>query len=124
MDYCIVNPGIFQNFTSFYVHDPNILSDHCLIEFSLKSKTVPVCINEGINENFKLNDEENVNDMFYFKWDNAKKEDYKLNLESEQFVDSLSELTSNVCNIDNCSNVDASLSSFISSIENICKPLF
>ena len=62
--------------------------------------------------------------MFYFKWDNAKKEDYKLNLESEQFVDSLSELTSNVCNIDNCSNVDASLSSFISSIENICNPLF
>ena len=85
-----------------------------MIEFSLKSKTVPVCINEGINENFISNDEENVNDMFYFKWDNAKKEDYKLNLESEQFVDSLSELTSNVCNIDNCSNVDASLSSFIS----------
>ena len=36
----------------------------------------------------------------------------------------MSELTSNVCNIYNCSNVDASLSSFILNIENIGKPLF
>ena len=29
MDYCIVNPELLSDFTSFYVHDPNIISDHC-----------------------------------------------------------------------------------------------
>ena len=38
VDYCIVNPDIFSHFNSFYVHDPNIISDHCLIEFSIDSK--------------------------------------------------------------------------------------
>ena len=36
IDYCIVNPDILNCFSSFHVYDPNILSDHCLIEFSLK----------------------------------------------------------------------------------------
>ena len=29
VDYCIVNPEILSEFLSFYIHDPNILSDHC-----------------------------------------------------------------------------------------------
>ena len=29
MDYCIVNFELFSEFVSFYVHDPNIFSDHC-----------------------------------------------------------------------------------------------
>ena len=35
--YCIVNLVLLNEFSSFYVHGPNILSDHCLIEFSLFS---------------------------------------------------------------------------------------
>ena len=123
VDYCIVNPEMLQNFTSFYVHDPNILSDHCLIEFALKGKTIPVLHNKTINENVNSY-EDNVHDLYYFKWDNAKKENYKINLQSQQFVDSLAELTSNLTNIDNCNDVDASLSSFTMNIDNICKPLF
>ena len=34
-DFCIAHPDLFSDFTSFYVHDPNIISDHCLFEFSL-----------------------------------------------------------------------------------------
>ena len=35
IDYCIVNPELLNSFTSFYVHAPNILSDHCLMEFTI-----------------------------------------------------------------------------------------
>lgn len=119
VDYCIVNPDIFNFFTSFDVHEPNILSDHCLVEFSLKSKTF---INNDANLNFC--DEEIVEDMYYFKWDNDKKEDYKLNLQSQQFTDSLLQLTSNMCDINTPSEIDTSLSSFITNIEDICNPLF
>ena len=38
VNYCIANVDVFQLFVSFYVHDPNPLPDHCLIEFSLSSK--------------------------------------------------------------------------------------
>ena len=38
VDYCIVNFELFSEFVSFYVHDPNIFSDHCLIEFLLNAK--------------------------------------------------------------------------------------
>ena len=33
VDYCIVNTELLSDFSSFYVHDPNMLSDHCLICF-------------------------------------------------------------------------------------------
>ena len=38
VDFCIVNVELLSEFSTFYVHDPNILSDHCLIEFSLASR--------------------------------------------------------------------------------------
>jgi len=40
VDYCITDPSLFEYFKTFVVHDPCILSDHCLMEFSLSSKNV------------------------------------------------------------------------------------
>ena len=38
VDFCIVTVELLSEFSTFYVHDPNILSDHCLVEFSLASR--------------------------------------------------------------------------------------
>ena len=38
VNFCIVNVELLSEFSTFYVHDPNILSDYCLIEFSLASR--------------------------------------------------------------------------------------
>ena len=40
VDFCIADPSLFEYFKTFVVHDPCILSDHCLMEFSLSSKNV------------------------------------------------------------------------------------
>ena len=38
MDYVLVNPSLFDYFSIFEVCEPNILSDHCAVQFSLKIK--------------------------------------------------------------------------------------
>ena len=38
LDYVIVNPSLFQCISSFQIHVPNILSDHCFVEFSICCK--------------------------------------------------------------------------------------
>ena len=50
MDYCIVYPELLSDFASFYFHDPNIISDHCLIEFSLVSTNVRQDLDEPIDD--------------------------------------------------------------------------
>ena len=40
VDYCIVNIELLSDFSSFYVHDPNMLSDLCLSEFAFSSSFV------------------------------------------------------------------------------------
>ena len=34
-DYVLINENVFASFSSFTVSDPNILSDHCIINFPL-----------------------------------------------------------------------------------------
>ena len=48
VDYVIRTSNLFQCVDMFYVHDPNILTDHCLIDFvlSFDKADIPVtCIN-------------------------------------------------------------------------------
>ena len=40
VDYCITDPSLFEYLKTCVVHDPCILSDHCLMEFSLSSKNI------------------------------------------------------------------------------------
>ena len=39
VDYILVNPFLLNFFSTFEVCEPNILSDHCAIQFSLKVKS-------------------------------------------------------------------------------------
>ena len=38
IDYVLVSEELLTNFVTFDVFDPNPISDHCVIEFSLKMK--------------------------------------------------------------------------------------
>lgn len=40
VDYCIVDEVLLTKFVNFNVHGPNVLSDHCLIEFALESRQI------------------------------------------------------------------------------------
>ena len=37
IDYVIVSEEHLGHFSEFYISDPNILSDHCVVNFSLKN---------------------------------------------------------------------------------------
>ncbi|MEW8542097.1 MAG: reverse transcriptase family protein, partial [Candidatus Thiodiazotropha sp.] len=115
VDYCIVNVELFQEFSSFYIHDPNILSDHCLIEFSLLAKHLPENIEEDVHHDFISK---------VYKWDKNLKDKYIQSLSAECFKNSLSHLTSMLKNSDAKEDVDASISTFIDLLDNVCSPLF
>ena len=66
MDYCIVNPESLTDFASFYVHDQNIISDHCLIESSLVSTVVCQVLDEYVDGA----------SFFFYKWNSSHKEEY------------------------------------------------
>ena len=115
VDYCIVNPEILSEFLSFYIHDPHILSDHCLVEFSLSF-------------NYTFETEDNSGDdssgFTHFKWDNAHKEEYKIALNSEDVKDCLSALASDVYDASCENDINSSISSFSDVIDSVCIPLF
>ena len=54
MDYVLVNPSLFDYFSIFEVCEPNILSDHCAVQFSLKIKA-SMQSDKNRNANFNSN---------------------------------------------------------------------
>lgn len=65
IDMVLCRPDMFHCVNSFVVQDPNILSDHCVVNFELYSNVVLLQ-----NDIFK----ESGNDIPYvYKWDGDKK---------------------------------------------------
>ena len=111
VDYCIVNPVLLNECSSFYVHEPNILSDHCLIEFSLFSMYRRPAHIDTSNEQEGLK---------YFKWNNDRK-DF---LSTDNFKISLSSLAEDINIASNGEDIDNSISLFSDIMNTGCVPLF
>ena len=80
VDYILVNPSLFDNFSIFEVGEPNILSDHCAIHFCLKLKEK---MQTGNIRNTDCNS--NVNKKYEWKGEKAGQYEYNLFLEDEKF---------------------------------------
>ena len=115
VDYCIVNPVLLNEFSSFYVHDPNILSDHCLIEFSLFSMYQRPAHIDTSNEQEGLK---------YFKWNNDRKDEYNDFLSTDNFKISLSSLAEDINIASNGEDIDNSITSFSDIMNTCCVPSF
>ncbi len=79
IDYVISSQCLLNRFSSFYIDDPNILSDHCAVNFSLKTQLV-----RGENANIGHGTAPN-NIHFIYKWDNAKTQLYQSKLNEDSF---------------------------------------
>ena len=88
VDYCIVNIELLSDFSSFYVHDPNMLSDLCLNEFAFSSSFVL------LDEN--MYSENDGAHFHYYKWDTNSKEEYQSSISSSVFKEEISSLTESV----------------------------
>ena len=73
VDYVITNPSMFDVIQKFRVCEPNILSDHCVLEFSLF---------RNINMYTTQREETEPSERLYKNnaWDDVKKDQYMFNL--------------------------------------------
>ena len=73
VDYVLVSPLLFDHFSTFEVGEPNILSDHCAIQFSVRSKTHMKTRQIGDACSFS-----NINKKYIWKDENVVQYEYNL----------------------------------------------
>lgn len=115
VDYVITNITMFEAIQSFKICDPNILSDHCVLEFSiLKNENIYTAqagetgFSEGLNKKYA--------------WDDMKKDHYIFNLNKVE-GDVLT-LTQNLIQVQESDDIDKNINNFLKVMENVCDPIF
>ena len=114
VDDCIVNFELFLEFVSFYVHDPNFFSDHCLIEFSLNVKEK--------QQNATHADIINIEKVY--KWDQKYTEKYTKILSSNKSKAEIQHLTNMLDTAQDDTDINSSISPFTDLMDSVCVPLF
>ena len=118
VDYVLASTDLLLLVCVFSVGDPNILSDHSIIEFSLSTMLGSINL-ENISD-------ENIDFIYYtYKWDNTLVDDYKLSLSSEKTT-RIFEQARSILSTDTSSTdyIDLSLNLIVEGIESCTKPLF
>ena len=75
VDYVLTNPTMLELINKFRVREPNILSDHCVVEFSISFENDIISETEHYGE---TGPSERLNKKYY--WDESKRDQYILNL--------------------------------------------
>ena len=113
VDYAIASQSLFSVINTFMVDDPNIVSDHCIEQFSLLVSKIHIDAEAA----------QSGNPLKYkYVWDNSQLEAYKIALESDEIKESFLELQSNITEA--FSLEKRILNSFQVLIESVCTPLF
>ena len=120
VDYVLVSRDLLKMVETFEVGDPNILSDHSLISFSLRTESYT----DFVNQNNATRNMDGFADYRYV-WDAGKVDDFKERLRSRnctQMLDQMkSELEQSIILSD---SIDESIRTFVVTVENGAKPLF
>lgn len=115
IDYVIANPYLLDVISSFHVADPNILSDHCCIDFSLLCKDISETAFSREKETFQ-----SVNKKYI--WNEARAGEYIFNLEKEE--NGLKHLSSVLSGVSTPKQIDDNIKNFTNLMEGVCDPLF
>ena len=117
VDYVLANKYILDKIESFDIGEPNILSDHHLVSFSL-STHLPSDCNEDAPSKQEHAD-------YKYQWDCSKKENYIERLSSPDTLQALNDMRSKLLeSITFSDTIDESVSIFVSTIEGCASPLF
>ena len=114
IDYVIMSQTLIQNITQFYVGEPNILSDHCSIHFSLKM------FQQNDSAEHQINPKEYINKKYV--WDSEKSDSYTYNLNANEtsFVNLQHQLSEAISGED----INRNLRDFTNLMDTVCDPLF
>ena len=130
IDYVLCRPDLFDNVSHFCVHDPNILSDHCLIEFTVSfnssiENVSKMCVEEETVDLIGQESSTQTNDTITCKyvWDSEKKESYLEKLDTSECKRKMIDLVDSLNDCTNGTNLDCCLESFeclFKDAANIC----
>lgn len=115
VDYILASQDLFNFVKEFEVLEPNILSDHCCIEFSLDCS-------KQLSVNSLPEDYEQINSKYV--WNNEFRNDFINLLQQTTITGQLSDLTENISNCQEISEIDSCVANFIGIIDEVSSPLF
>ena len=108
VDYVITNITMFEAIQSFKIGDPNILSDHCVLEFSILK-------NENIYMYTAQEEETGCSECLHKKyaWDDMKKDQYIFNLNTAE--NDILTLAENLIQVQESEDVDKNINNVFNS---------
>lgn len=115
VDYVLASQNLFPLVKTFEVQDPNILSDHCIINVSFE------LANE--NEN-NCNSEDYESVSFQYKWNPERKAEFLHLLQHDEFTDQLTTLNSDISTCSSINEVETCVTDFVRIIDTVASPLF
>ena len=115
VDYVLSTQDLFTNITQFKVHEPNILSDHCLLTFSLAFQIHDV--REATDDDF-----DQVSGRY--AWNHEFKTEFLDSLKSAATTERLNELNARIPNCTENGEINQCLTDFNAIIENAASPVY
>lgn len=118
VDYVLASKHVLNEIVSFEVGEPNILSDHSLVSFSLATYKDFTIQND-------LSEPEQVHADYKYNWDGQKVDDFIERLSSQSTIHIFDNMKYKLDeSIIQSDSIDESLQLFVSTLENCAKPLF
>ena len=114
VDYVLASQSLFDYIKDFEVQDPNILSDHCCIDFSLDFSCD--------YENFDVEDNEQVKSKYV--WNTDLKGEFLNRLHEPSIVDRLEHLNFDIAGCHGNDDIELCVWSFIDVLDEVSNPLF
>ena len=114
VDYILASQNLFDYVSKFKVHDPNLLSDHCLITFSFEFGNEE--ITDSLSEDYDYVDGK-------FVWKAEFKDEYVNRLNDEVTKEQLNSLNANISSCDE-NGINTCLEEFVSIFDTVCAPIF
>lgn len=114
IDFVLCKTKKINNVCNIEISDPNILSDHCSVYFSLKSRHI-----QNDNENI---DNEGIKILYMYRWDASNKDMYINSLSSNEVLNQFENLCHNIGHSENAVYINEILSTFCEILENVCTP--
>ena len=114
VDYVISTPNLMKNVSYFHVHCPNILSDHCIIDFSFDVDVLSVNI-DHTDDHYECLHEKYV-------WKNDLKNRFISDPSSEDIISKLLVFNDHVINAQSAHDIDNCKSEFSSIVDDISSP--
>ena len=111
VDYILSSQDLFHRFRSFVVQDPNIMSDHCIINFSLEFENVK----------YQNSESETCGSVDgKYKWNN----EYIQSFQQQGTAEKLQNLNQNIIDSSCNEEIDTCISNFTNFIGDLSSPIF